>query len=166
MTMIELTKGKTAQIDPCDADLQGFRWYASKMGSGFYAVRKAPRSEGHGTIRLAWVIAERMGLETGRTRRIDHANGNTLDNRRANLRSVTPTENARNVAEPPTHNTSGHMGVTFDKSRNKWMAHIKIGGAFKNLGRFDSMGPAIAARLSAEREQWGVQPRRALAHEG
>lgn len=45
-------------------------------------------------------------------------------------------------------NTSGYVGVRFDKSRNKWMAYIKNKGIAVNLGRFDTLNEAIVARAN------------------
>ena len=50
----------------------------------------------------------------------------------------------------PKNNTSGHIGVSFDKTRNKWMAYIKLNGKMKNLGRYNSYEEAVAARENAE----------------
>lgn len=59
---------------------------------------------------------------------------NCRDNRFANLREATRSENARNMGLYST-NTSGFKGVTWDKSRGKWLAHIKIHGHTIHLGR-------------------------------
>lgn len=48
------------------------------------------------------------------------------------------------------NNTAGFRGVSFDKSRNKYRAYIKL--RYKNifLGRFDTLEQAKNARLEAE----------------
>ena len=48
-------------------------------------------------------------------------------------------------------NTSGVTGVSWDKLRNKWIAHIKR----KNLGRFNTKEEAIKVRKQAEIEYFG-----------
>ena len=80
---------------------------------------------------------------------IDHINGDTLDNRIKNLRSVTPLENSKN-RKRPSHNTSGHMGVSFRKSSGKWYTKISVDGTQKSLGHFDNIEDAAAARAAAE----------------
>ena len=82
---------------------------------------------------------------------IDHVNGVTFDNRIVNLRVVTNAENMRNQ-KMRNDNTSGFCGVQWDKSRNSWRASISINGRYKNLGRFDSIEEATAARAKANIE--------------
>ena len=76
---------------------------------------------------------------------IDHINGIRDDNRIANLRVVTVSINQRN-AKLKSHNTSGHVGVCRDESRDKWIASICVNGKRKTLGRFDKIEDAIKAR--------------------
>lgn len=73
---------------------------------------------------------------------IDHINKNTLDNRKANLRIVTTYENNLNKST----NTSGCIGVTWDKERQKWLAFFKG----KYLGRYINFEDAVYARKQAE----------------
>lgn len=49
-------------------------------------------------------------------------------------------------------NTSGHTGVTWDKSRQKWMAYIVFQQRKIHLGRFSSIEEAVIARKEGERE--------------
>lgn len=82
---------------------------------------------------------------------IDHINLNKLDNRKENLRIVTPSQNQMN-RDIMSNNTSGYTGVTWDKSRNKWKVTINENGNCHNLGRFDRLEDAVAARNSAEKK--------------
>lgn len=79
----------------------------------------------------------------------DHADRNELNNRRYNLRPCTPQENSRN-RRIPSSNTSGFIGVCWDKNNNKWMSKIVIDGKNIHLGRFVDKGAAIKTRLEAE----------------
>lgn len=49
-----------------------------------------------------------------------------------------------------SNNTSGFRGVSYDKTRNKWRAYIKLQYKNKHLGRFDTFKEAAQARLEAE----------------
>jgi len=79
----------------------------------------------------------------------DHINGKPSDNSFKNLRMVTRTENCRNQKKRNT-NTSGAMGVYWNKAREKW--HVRINKAKKreHLGFFDDFFEACCARKSAE----------------
>jgi len=80
---------------------------------------------------------------------VDHINADRADNRIQNLRLVTNQENNKNK-RLSANNTSGIMGVCWDKSRGKWSAQIRVDFVRINLGRFDDMELAIAARKAAE----------------
>lgn len=81
---------------------------------------------------------------------IDHINGIRSDNRLANLRNVTPSENQRNRARS-SNNKSGCTGVHFEKRRGLWMAHIQsFEKSHKHLGYFKTKDEAIIARKAAE----------------
>jgi hypothetical protein len=86
---------------------------------------------------------------------IDHVNGDRLDNRIANLRDVSNTDNHRNVRMVKT-NTSGVLGVRFDARHNRWAASISAHAKI-HLGSFKTKEEAIAARKAAER-QYGYHP--------
>lgn len=81
---------------------------------------------------------------------IDHISGQRDDNRLENLRNVSATGNARNMGIP-SHNTSGVMGLSFDKARRQWAAYITLADRKKSIGRFHCFGQAIKARKEAER---------------
>ena len=75
---------------------------------------------------------------------IDHINGNRSDNRLVNLRPATKSENGCNRGAA-ADNTSGWCGVSFDKSRGKYIAQISVEKIYRHLGRYDS--PEIAAAV-------------------
>lgn len=96
--------------------------------------------------RLAWVMAYNRQPESF----IDHINGNRSDNRISNLREASRWDNATNRGIIKS-NTSGHTGVYWSKSANKWQATIKEGGVHKQLGLFISKDDAIECRINAQR---------------
>ena len=80
---------------------------------------------------------------------IDHINHIRDDNRIENLRLVNRRENTRN-SSIRSDDTSGVVGVCFDKKRGKWYAQIVLNGTRLHLGRFSEKSEAIKARLEAE----------------
>ena len=80
---------------------------------------------------------------------IDHINGIRDDNRLANLRTVTNAENGRNT-KMHSDNTSGVVGVHWDKRDEAWRAKISDSGKQLHLGYFKDLVSAVAARKSAE----------------
>jgi hypothetical protein len=90
---------------------------------------------------------------------VDHINGDRLDNRIANLREVTQSQNRMNAAVR-RDSESGLCGVKWKKSAAKWRAEIKVAGKAKHLGYFDSKDDAIAARKTAEVDLFGEYARK------
>ena len=79
---------------------------------------------------------------------VDHIDGNGCNNQWTNLRDVDGTTNRRNQRRMIT-NTSGHTGVYWHVRKLKWEAKIGVNGEFVNLGYFDLIDDAIAARQLA-----------------
>lgn len=86
---------------------------------------------------------------------VDHENRIRHDDRWVNLREATSSQNGQNTSTR-TDNTSGHKGVTWDKSRGKWMAMITVDKRAINLGRFVALDEAVAARRAAELKHFGT----------
>ena len=88
---------------------------------------------------------------------VDHIKHGTMefvDNRRSNLRTVTKSQNSMN-GRKRSSNTSGIVGVSFDKRDRQWYAYIHVNGKMKNLGYFDNIDIAIGVRQQAEKEYYG-----------
>lgn len=98
--------------------------------------------------RLAWLYM----FGSMPKNQIDHINGNRGDNRISNLRESSRHQNQGNQRNPHSSNTSGFMGVYFDKVRNKFVATISINGKNKNLGRFKTPEEAHQVYLEAKRK--------------
>lgn len=80
---------------------------------------------------------------------VDHRFHNTHDNRKANLRECTNTQNVRN-AKVQKNNTSGVTGVHWDKQRQKWCASIHVNKKKIWLGEYTSFEQAVQIRKKAE----------------
>lgn len=80
---------------------------------------------------------------------LDHIDGDRANNRWANLRLATASENSRNKALR-SDNSSGACGVYL--VRGKWQASVRVSGRNKSLGYFHDKDDAIAARRKADAE--------------
>lgn len=79
---------------------------------------------------------------------VDHINGDTLDNRRCNLRFATSTQQKCN--QRPRGGTSKYKGVGWHKRDRKWRAQITYHGKQISLGYFDGeLGAAFAYDVAA-----------------
>ena len=143
---IELTQGKIALIDEADWDLvRGYRWYAQKGGSTYYAQATISREGGgqRGILMHRLII----GLNNPKIH-TDHIDGNGLNNRRDNLRACSRSENMHNRGAYAT-NMSGFKGVSWHKQRGKWQAQIKFNGKNRHLGLYSTPEEAHQAYCRA-----------------
>lgn len=79
---------------------------------------------------------------------VDHINQDKLDNRRCNLRFVTPTESSQNLPLRSV-NTSGYTGVSQTKE-GRWKAYITIDKKRIALGTYSTAEEAARVRMEAE----------------
>lgn len=150
--LVPLTKGQFAIIDASDAAFVGRTNWHAKLNSQrrtHYAARTfvvGGRSAHEYLHRALW---EKW---TGKKPfQLDHKNGDGLDNRRENIRSATSSQNIGNTGRNSS-NTSGYKGVSWLKSRGKWVAKI---GQTRHLGYFDTPEEAHAAYVVAAKARHG-----------
>lgn len=80
---------------------------------------------------------------------LDHRDGNGRNNKWNNLRDSDDARNQWNM-RLPKNNTSGVIGVSWDRAAGKWRAMIRVHGKVIHLGRFVEFDDACAARREAE----------------
>lgn len=102
------------------------------------------------TINGEKVKMHRFIMQPPKNMFVDHINHNTLDNRKMNLRIVTPAQNTMN-----TKPRSEHGGVCWCNLTKKWHAQISVRGKRVSLGRFSDIGSALEARKQAEEKYYG-----------
>lgn len=80
---------------------------------------------------------------------VDHINGNTLDNRKCNLRICTQAQNTYNKSKV-SNNKSGIIGVGYNNSRHTWDPEIRWNNKRVHLGRYKKIEEAAYVRYIAE----------------
>jgi hypothetical protein len=132
---ISLTNSKKiVKIDDDDFErVSNHNWYIN--GSGYAGT----------TIKGDTFMLHRFVMNAKRGQEIDHKNSNKLDCTKENLRFCTRTQNlARRGIQK--HNTSGFVGVSWDKLNNKFRSYVCFNGRSKTLGRFETAKEAAIAR--------------------
>ena len=164
---IPLGQGIFTIVDPQDFYwLNNFNWCPKENGPRTYAVRLI--ADSHNRTKILSMHREIMNAPVGLL--VDHKNRSTLDNRLANLRLATHSQNQCNKEKTSKKTSSRFIGVFFEKSSGKWVARISFRGKRIWLGRFDSEIEAARAydraaikyhgefaRLNFEREDYVVK---------
>lgn len=139
---IPLTKGFFAVVDSDDFDfLDCRRWYARVVRGGTHVYAACSVGTMHGFL---------MRPPTGMV--VDHINGNTLDNRRSNLRICTAYQNRCNRILRRDARVK-YKGVVWNCGSYK--AQITVNRKVIYLGRFQSELDAASAYDAAAREHFG-----------
>jgi hypothetical protein len=147
---IQLSRGYVALVDDADYEqLAADSWYAAVPRPGaVYAARNLYL----GGRRQKQILMHRvlLSMQSGR---VDHINGDGLDNRRANLRPASVSQNGANRrAQASKH--SIYKGVT-DGRGGRWRALIGAAGIQRYLGTFPTEVAAAEAYDAAARELHG-----------
>lgn len=145
MKEIQLTQGQVALVDDEDCEwLNQWKWHAhwSCHTHSYYANRTLRLANGKG-IKI-WMHRQIIGLERGEKRQCDHINHETLDNQRANLRIVSPSENQWNRRNP--------KGYHWNKLLHKYVAQIGVNWGKKYLGLFTTAEEANTAYKKAKQQ--------------
>lgn len=118
MAHIPLSKGLFAIVDEQDVDLvMQHRWHAARNAKPGYEHYAVSGAGGANPTKFGRLYMHRLILGARHGQFVDHINGIGLDNRRANLRFATPSQNATNRYVP---NSIGYRGV-----------HRTVGGRYR-----------------------------------
>jgi hypothetical protein len=117
------------------------------MPGGYRKVFVAGRC--HYEHRLVWFWVTGVWPEA----QIDHINGNSSDNRIANLRPATQAQNNANRKRRETSRFP--KGVKLDPRINLYVAHLRINRRCKYLGSFRTPEAAHDAYVAAARAYYG-----------
>ena len=144
---IPLTRGLFTVVDDDDYGwLSEFSWYAQKDSRGkLYAATSVMDSIEY---------LHRMIMDEDGDTKVDHLNGDTLDNRKENLEVTGTSENAMNRVKTKNNKSSKFKGVTKMKS-GKWKAHIGLDDEDIHIGYFESEEEAAKAYDEKALEMFG-----------
>ena len=141
---ITLTKGFEAVVDAADFETLfglGVKWCVND-GYAFNAK--------HGRMHRFL-----LGAKSGQM--VDHVNGDKLDNRRANLRLATNSQNQAN--RRAVRGASQFKGVCRQRrpaSKDVWVARLVVEGRQLHLGSFDDEVSAAKAYDAAATKHFGT----------
>lgn len=152
--------GKVALVDDEDYDrLSKYNWWCNSDG---YAIR----IEYEGRKYKRQIFMHREILQPSEGKQIDHINRNKIDNRRCNLREVTPSQNQMNRGLL-SNNKTGYKGVTYDRDSKKFRAFVTKDGCQMHLGFYETPEDAAKAyNVKAEELYGDIAVLNDVNHEG
>jgi hypothetical protein len=137
MAFIELTNGGLAQVDEADIELIAcHKWRRLTAAKTYHYVATTTRSP--------VILLHRFLMRAQKGLVVDHINGDTLDNRRGNLRVCTHAENMRNK-RIASNSQNQYKGVA--RAKKRWSAQIgsSRSGGRTHVGLFKTQEEAAAA---------------------
>ncbi len=148
MKYIILSCGTKSIVDNEDFEkINQWKWQLSSKG---YAHKNKPKLYGkRGKLLLHHIV---MKPPSGMV--IDHINGNTLDNRKSNLRICTISQNLRNK-KIGKNNTTGYKGIYWNKKNLKWQTNIGVNGKSIHIGVYQNKIDAARAYNKASVKYFG-----------
>lgn len=133
--------------------VKDYHWNRNNLN---YVLSKT-KKEGREATSLHRLI---MGIENkSGDIRIDHIDGNPLNNTKSNLRICSQKENCWNRKIKST-NTSGVTGVRREHKGNTWHSEIMVNYKIINLGNYKNFEDAVKARKDAELKYYGEYRRK------
>lgn len=160
--MTVLTQEYVRELFDYERETGNLVWRVSRSGNGGVGSIAGHRVKGRGYIKVGF---DRRVFEVHRIiwlhvhgfipkSHIDHIDGNPSNNRLANLRPATPSQNQAN-RRLGKNNSSGIKGVCWDRQRHKWSAEVMVNRRKVHLGRFDHLEDAAAAYKNAAHKYFG-----------
>ena len=155
MTLRTTDLGKARQVLRYEPETGDFYWLKSGKKAGCEAPNGYVLIGIDGQLllahRVAWAF---MTGEWSKAPHLDHINRKRNDNRFANLREASVSQNMANSGARST-SKSGIKGVSWCAATRKWRATIVFGGRQKSLGRHRELESAIAAYQAEARRLHG-----------
>lgn len=143
---VPLRNGEFAIVDKADEELvRGFNWF---LGSNGYVYADRGR----------WRIAiHRLIAGPADHEKVDHVNGNRMDNRTANLRIANSAQNGANrgPSRLKSGKSSRFKGVSWSNTKQRWLVYVHHMGKTRYIGRYTDEVEAAKAYNKAAVETWG-----------
>ena len=154
MIEIKLTQNKVTIIDDDDLSIVScYKWCLESRGKHlkfWYARANFRLPDGRNTS----IYMHRLLMNPRPGLVVDHIDGDSLNNTRANLRVCTRSENAKNRFKRPG-TSSRYKGVTWNKMERKWKVQITNEYRAIPLGTFDDEGDAARSYNAAAIKLYG-----------
>lgn len=152
------------KVSPEDVEfVDGYNWTAYKItvrGSKTYTYvgrRSAPGQKAPKKMLHRWILERMYGERAVKGMICDHINGDTLDNRRENLRLATYGINRLNSG-PNAGSKSGCRGVHWNSNRQQWVVRLRIGKKDKFFGYYSDLEEAKRMAKDANLVYTGMNP--------
>lgn len=129
---VPLTNGQFAIVDDEDFErVSQYNWHGAENNGSthIYAATK---------LRM-----HRLIVDAPPGTMVDHINGDTLDNRRCNLRICTNAQNQQNTQS--RGGSSRYKGVSFNKKYGKWLGAFMFEGRHYYCGYWETEDDAARA---------------------
>ncbi len=152
MKQIHLTQGQAAIVDDEDFEkVNSFKWYAAwkEHTKSYYAVRQVCTK---GVVKNIYL--HRLIMDTPDHLVCDFVNGDTLDNRKQNLRNCTKEEDHRN-RRVNRESKTGVKGVSWLPKFQRYEVSIKLNGKRVFNKRFKTLEEAKEAYDEASKKYHG-----------
>jgi len=174
-----LTRERLIELLEFDEGLNRFRW-KERPGNAWWTTRFAGKlaggegRRGRLTYRMTH-IDDKCYLEHrlvwlyhyGQfpTENLDHEDGEGLNNTKENLQLAPGNFNGKNCAKSIA-NTSGYIGVSWNKRAKKWQVQVQHNGIHHYGGLFKEEALLLAGAKAAEmRKAFGFSPTHGLTRE-
>lgn len=153
---IPLTRGFKALVDDEDYNyLNQWKWQYQQDKQTGYAKRGVYIGGGRANPKWKVIMMHKEIMKADKTQKIDHKDGNGLNNQRENLRHCDSAQNMRNSKKRSVPTSSKHKGVCYNKKRGNYQSHIAVGGKKIYLGRYQKEEDAARAYNEAAIKLFG-----------